>query len=496
MTVNGITLYDPTMTDYTLEAPTLHLEANKIGTLTFTVYPDNPQYGSIALRQSIIRVYRDGAIYMLFRPVRRTQRFQGGVEYTCEEMTAFLNDFLRRPAEFTGTARELMSLSIQTFNSQSGDTHVVAPAEYIRSLWPVPRDLLLQDGGGQYWVHNNVTGESTYHDIGSGTRDPKMVYVANLLAVFGYFGNVYIPPTTNFNEFRYPELKNFCDNHNVRFGDGYDAGHTYDGYAWINYVLDKGPLIDALEDELEALIQSLPEDDEDWDEQGGTSPITFALGNTPASGDSFDIEAGGYDGYWDFMQKSIVDQFGGYIIPRWTANTCTLDYCKDEDLATCSQSIQFAENMADIYIDTDSEKIYSIIIPLGKENITISLNEQDPDYLASAEAVGLYGKKEVTHEWPEISDKQQLKSVASQWLVDNAIRLKEQITVDAYDLKYAGVDTQYLDFMKNVRVECDKLGVSVLCPISGVELQLDSPAAGTYTINSEQDSMVDIVNRK
>ena len=81
-------------------------------------------------------------------------------------------------------------------------------------------------------------------------------------------------------------------------------------------------------------------------------------------------------------------------------------------------------------------------------------------------------------------------------MLDNAIRLKDEITVNAYDLKYAGVNTEYLEFMKNVRVKCEKLGVSVLCPISGVELQLDSPAAGRYTINSEQDSMADAINRK
>ena len=68
MTIDNMTLYDPTTSEYLLEAPLLHLEANKIGTLTFTIYQDNPQYEGIVLRQSIIRLYRDGAIYMLFRP--------------------------------------------------------------------------------------------------------------------------------------------------------------------------------------------------------------------------------------------------------------------------------------------------------------------------------------------------------------------------------------------------------------------------------------------
>ena len=493
MTIDGMTLYDPTTSEYLLEAPLLHLEANKIGTLTFTIYQDNPQYEGIVLRQSIIRLYRDGAIYMLFRPVKRKMMFQGGVEYTCEEMTAFLNDFLRRPDTFTGTARELMAWCIQTFNSQAGSTKVIPPAEYIRSLWPIRTDLLLQDGGGSYHEYNENTGKVTYHPIG-GLKQPHQLYVNQLLAVLGYYGNVYLPPTDTFD---WRTLKKYTDAKNIRFGYGGDYSDIwYDGWAWCNEVLDKTAIIAAFTEDMQELIDSLPEDDDEWDQQGGDAAITFALGNTPASDASFDIDEGGYQGYWDFMQSSIVEQFGGYIIPRWSESTCTLDYCKDEDLVTCSQTIEFAENLADIYIDTDTEKIYSIIIPLGKDNITISTGDDDPDYLASEAAIGLYGKKEITKEWPEIETKQKLKSVAYQWLQDNAIRLKDEITVDAYDLKYAGVNTEYLEFMKNVRVKCEKLGVSVLCPISGVELQLDSPAAGRYTINSEQDSMADAINRK
>lgn len=84
-------LFDPRLIGYSVIEPTLECETNKISTLTFTIYPNNPQYGNIECYKSILKVYRDGALIGIQQPVRAERAFQGGITYTCEDILGRLN---------------------------------------------------------------------------------------------------------------------------------------------------------------------------------------------------------------------------------------------------------------------------------------------------------------------------------------------------------------------------------------------------------------------
>ena len=151
--------------------------------------------------------------------------------------------------------------------------------------------------------------------------------------------------------------------------------------------------------------------------------------------------------------------------------------------------------MIDIVIETDSEKVYSIVIPLGKDGLTINADPNEPDYIADADAVNMYGKREMTKEWPDITDRQQLKYTATQWLMENAVRLKDEFEVDALDLRHAGVNVEHLDFMHRVSVELNRYGINQMCTMSGKEFRLDAPDNDRCHFNGERDSLVDKIKK-
>ena len=137
MTVDGNKLYDPTLTEYGLESPHLQLEANRFGALTFTIYDWNPRFSTLQLRKSIIRLYRDNALYMVFRPVKRRLNFMGGMEYECEELSAVLNDILKRPAaKTTGTnARSVISATLDSWlENTSEETAYMPRKDYAKGI--------------------------------------------------------------------------------------------------------------------------------------------------------------------------------------------------------------------------------------------------------------------------------------------------------------------------------------------------------------------------
>ena len=94
LTNNGRVLFDPRLqgAGYTLGDPQWLLEANKLGTLVFTIYPQNAEYSKVTKTDSVIGLYLDGELMQYLRPAYAKAEWNGGITYRCEEMAAKMND--------------------------------------------------------------------------------------------------------------------------------------------------------------------------------------------------------------------------------------------------------------------------------------------------------------------------------------------------------------------------------------------------------------------
>lgn len=97
MTLDGNPFFDPRVEEYALEDPIIDREANRLARMTFTIYPDHPCYSSITLFGSMIRVFRDGALMLVMRPIKRTREMMDGMAYECEEWMGTMRDYVARP---------------------------------------------------------------------------------------------------------------------------------------------------------------------------------------------------------------------------------------------------------------------------------------------------------------------------------------------------------------------------------------------------------------
>lgn len=111
--------YDPRLDGYPVGDPKLVREANKLGTLTFTVYPTHPAYGNIQTLRSVFAVYKDWKLIYKGRPAYSKRAFKNGMDYKCEEITGAMNDYLYRPEEFSGDVSDLFYLILASFNNRS-----------------------------------------------------------------------------------------------------------------------------------------------------------------------------------------------------------------------------------------------------------------------------------------------------------------------------------------------------------------------------------------
>lgn len=113
-----LTLYNPLKKDLVLGDPTLNLEVNKAGSLSFTIYPTHTYYGSIRKMRSVISVYQDNKILFKGRVYSDKVNFHKIKKVEVEGLLAYFNDSIVRPYEFTGTPEEYLAFLIDQHNAQ------------------------------------------------------------------------------------------------------------------------------------------------------------------------------------------------------------------------------------------------------------------------------------------------------------------------------------------------------------------------------------------
>lgn len=356
---DGALLFDPRFDEYTVEAPTMTQEANKIDALTFTIYPNHPSYGNISKITSTLSVFKDGALVKQFRPSWSRRAFRNGIQYKCEGILARLNDFKFRPFDYTGTLEGFVEAVLSSYNSRVDNSKKIL------------KGLILVTDNNDY-VH----------------------------------------------------------------------------YSSVDYL-----------------------------------------------------------GHWDVLQSRLVDTHGGYFIERYSNGAVYLDYLRDEDLYTSLQPIVFGENLTDLFIETDSNETYSVLVPVGAdiktfdehgdevtERLTIKTVNDGLDYIENAAGIALYGRRETSYRWDDVTLPQNLLAKGLEYLQRIAVKFKETVQLKAIDLHNMDADIASFNWMDWITVRSDVHDVYSNYLLQKITIPLDNPMGCTIQLGEQRLSLTDRIN--
>ena len=156
-------LYDLRDEDLILENPTLDLEINKVGSLSFSIYPNHPHFDKLNKLTSKITVLKGGTVIFMGRMISDEQGLYNNKKIECEGVLGYLNDSIVRPYSFSGTPEELFINLFNNHNEQVTDEQklkigiitVTDPNDYIirssidyKSTWDVLNEDLINKLGG------------------------------------------------------------------------------------------------------------------------------------------------------------------------------------------------------------------------------------------------------------------------------------------------------------------------------------------------------------
>lgn len=140
--------------------------------------------------------------------------------------------------------------------------------------------------------------------------------------------------------------------------------------------------------------------------------------------------------------KLFGSSLGGHLLIRYEADGNYLDYYADLPL-TNTQPVEFAANLLDLTAELDGTDIYTAILPLGKDGLTIAeLSDTDltDDLVKSGKIIysksGIAAHGQITRciKWDDVTVPANLQTKAKAALADNGLAMPETITVRAVDL--------------------------------------------------------------
>lgn len=191
-------LYDLRDKELPVESPNLNLEINKVGTLTFSIYPDHPYFDRLIKLKSKIVAKRGNKEIFRGRIINDEQGIYNEKNIECESSLAYLNDSIYRPGSFTGTPEELFTLIINNHNSQvtddqklkKGTITVTDPNNYISrswedylSSWELLKTRLLDSLGG--YLVERYEDDGTYIDWLEDFKNGDSLLVSTQTIEFG-----------------------------------------------------------------------------------------------------------------------------------------------------------------------------------------------------------------------------------------------------------------------------------------------------------------------
>lgn len=192
---------------------------------------------------------------------------------------------------------------------------------------------------------------------------------------------------------------------------------------------------------------------------------------------------------FDFIETCLIDYTGGYLRTRRQNGTTYIDLVTDYG-STAVQEIEFGKNMLDLTEEVSAEDVFTVLIPLGDENLTIESVNNGSDELVDTAAVARYGRIVKTHVFDSVNNAETLLENGERYLASN-VNVPVTLTVKAVDMHLVDPDASPIHVGDKVHVTSSPHGMADQLTCTKIEYDMENPANNTYTFGSPKQSLTE-----
>lgn len=241
----------------------------------------------------------------------------------------------------------------------------------------------------------------------------------------------------------------------------------------------------------------------------------FKLGNVTVSKDAFSRKNEDYTKTWDILRTKLFEStLGGYLCIRYEADGNYVDYLSDFDQVN-TQVIKYGENLLDLTNDSDASETYSAILPrgglppmsdVGSDKVRVTLSEladgnitddivKQGDILYSISARNDYGfvcapPSETI--WSDITSAKDLLGIATEFLANQAAKVRNTLTVKPVDLHFSDADIEAFRIYRYVKVESEPHNHKGQYRLTQIDLDIENPQNTVFTFGDKPLTLIDL----
>ena len=172
-----------------------------------------------------------------------------------------------------------------------------------------------------------------------------------------------------------------------------------------------------------------------------------------------------------------------YTVSPWGSNMTNM---------LSPQTIEFGVNLLDLTEHIDATGVITVLIPIGKDGLTIASVNSNKDYLENTSAINLFGRIEKMQKWDDVTVASNLKTKGSSFLSENN-KLVMDLTVSAVDLHLVDPTIKKIKLGQLINVVSIPHGVlgGELFPCRKIVTYLEEPDKTSFTLGVTIKGMTD-----
>ena len=192
---------------------------------------------------------------------------------------------------------------------------------------------------------------------------------------------------------------------------------------------------------------------------------------------------------FDEIQTCLIDYVGGYLRTRYQNGVNYIDYVQEYG-GESSQEIELGENLLDLTEEISAEELFTVLVPLGDDNITIKSVNGGSDELVDSEAVAKYGRIVKTHVFSNVNSASTLLENARRYLASN-VNVPRTVTITAVDLHMLNKAIRPIRLGDRVHITSTPHDMNEYLTCTKIEYDLANPANNKYTFGNPKQSLTE-----
>ena len=190
---------------------------------------------------------------------------------------------------------------------------------------------------------------------------------------------------------------------------------------------------------------------------------------------------------------------GGHLLVRYEEDGTYLDYLADYPLSNL-QNIEFASNLLELTDEIDATEVYTAILPVGAEGLTIAalpngeLTEdlvKEGSVIYSRAGVDKYGRIVSVQTWDDVTEAANLRTKAMELLAQSGVLPLRTISVTAVDLHCTDSAIAALRVGRYTQVTSAPHGLDVRYALTTLEPDLLDPGNTRITLGASVQTLTD-----